>query len=231
MKITFPDGSSRDYDSGTTLTQIAQSIGPRLARESLAAMVNGALVDMNTPLNDDSEVRFVTFKDEEGVDVFRHSSSHVMAQAVKRLYPEAALAIGPPIEDGFYYDIDVSESINEDDLKRIEEEMAKIVSEKIPFTREVLPRNKAIELFKQLGESYKVEMINELDDDNVSVYRQGDFVDMCLGPHVPDTGYVKVYKLLHTAGAYWRGDEHNKMLQRLYGTSWLGCRNRVYYGH
>ncbi len=220
MKITFPDGASRDYDAGTTLTQIAQSIGSRLARESLAASVNGALVDMNTPLDEDSEVRFVTFKDEEGVDVFRHSSSHVMAQAVKRLYPEAALAIGPPIKDGFYYDIDVSQSINEDDLKRIEEEMAKIVSEKIPFTREVLPRDKAIELFTQLGESYKVEMINELADDNVSVYRQGDFVDMCRGPHVPDTGYVKVYKLLHTAGAYWRGDEHNKMLQRLYGTSW-----------
>jgi threonyl-tRNA synthetase len=183
-------------------------------------MVNGALVDMNTLLDEDCEVRFVTFKDEEGVDVFRHSSSHVMAQAVKRLYPEAALAIGPPIEDGFYYDIDVSESINEDDLKRIEEEMARIVSEKIPFTREVLPREKAIELFEQLGESYKVEMINELADDTVSVYRQGDFVDMCRGPHVPDTGYVKVYKLLHTAGAYWRGDEHNKMLQRLYGTSW-----------
>ncbi|MDF1536399.1 MAG: threonine--tRNA ligase [bacterium] len=220
MKITFPDGTSRDYDKGTTLAQIAQSIGSRLARESVAASVNGVLVDMNTPVDEDSEVRFVTFRDEEGADVFRHSSSHVMAQAVKKLYPDAALAIGPSIEDGFYYDIDLSESINDDDLRRIEEEMAKIVSEKIPFTREVLPRDRAIALFRGLGETYKVEMINELPDDTVSIYRQGDFVDMCRGPHVPDTGYVKAFKLLHTAGAYWRGNEHNKMLQRLYGTSW-----------
>ncbi|MDT8395671.1 MAG: threonine--tRNA ligase [bacterium] len=220
MKITFPDGTSRDYDKGTTLAQIAQSIGSRLARESVAASVNGVLVDMNTPVDEDSEVRFVTFRDEEGADVFRHSSSHVMAQAVKKLYPDAALAIGPSIEDGFYYDIDLSESINDDDLRRIEEEMARIVSEKIPFTREVLPRDRAIALFRGLGETYKVEMINELPDDTVSIYRQGDFVDMCRGPHVPDTGYVKAFKLLHTAGAYWRGNEHNKMLQRLYGTSW-----------
>ncbi|MGD8352794.1 MAG: threonine--tRNA ligase, partial [Pseudomonadota bacterium] len=144
----------------------------------------------------------------------------VMAQAVKRLYPEAKLAIGPPIEDGFYYDIDLPESITEEDLKRIEEEMDRIVAEKIPFEREVLTRDEAIRLFRKLGEDYKVEMIEDMDEDTVSIYRQGDFVDMCRGPHVPDTGYVKSYKLLHTAGAYWRGDEHNKMLQRLYGTSW-----------
>jgi threonyl-tRNA synthetase len=143
-----------------------------------------------------------------------------MAQAVKRLYPEAKLAIGPPIEDGFYYDIDLPESITEEDLKRIEEEMDRIVAEKIPFEREVLTRDEAIRLFRKLGEDYKVEMIEDMDEDTVSIYRQGDFVDMCRGPHVPDTGYVKSYKLLHTAGAYWRGDEHNKMLQRLYGTSW-----------
>jgi threonyl-tRNA synthetase len=144
-----------------------------------------------------------------------------MAQAVKRLYPNAKLAIGPPIQDGFYYDIDVSESINEEDLKRIEKEMDKIVAQKIPFTREIMSREDAIGLFEQLGEVYKVELIKEIEDNTVSVYRQGDFVDMCRGPHVPDTGYVKSYKLLHTAGAYWRGDEHKKMLQRLYGTSWF----------
>ena len=155
------------------------------------------------------------------MDIFRHSSSHVMAQAVKRLYPNVKLAIGPPIKDGFYYDIDVPESINEEDLKRIEKEMDRIVAEKVPFTREVLSREEAIKLFEQLGEEYKVELIKEIQDDTVSVYRQGDFVDMCRGPHVPDTGYVKVFKLLHTAGAYWRGDEHKKMLQRLYGTSWV----------
>jgi len=221
LKITFPDGSSRDYEAGTTLAQVAESIGPKLAKASLAGEVNGSLVDMDTPLEEEASVRLLTFSDEEGVDIFRHSSSHVMAQAIKRLYPGAKLAIGPPIKDGFYYDIDVPESLNEDDLKRIEKEMDKIVSEKIPFTREVLPREKAIELFEQLGEEYKVELIKEIEDDTVSVYRQGDFVDMCRGPHLPDTGYVKSYKLLHTAGAYWRGDEHNKMLQRLYGTSWF----------
>ncbi len=220
MKITFPDGTNRDYDSGTTLAQIAESIGSGLARVSLAASVNGTLLDMDTPVNEDSDVRFVTFKDDDGVDIFRHSSSHVMAQAIKRLYPDAALAIGPPIEDGFYYDIDLDKSLNEDDLKKIEVEMKKIVSEKVPFTREVLQKDEAIALFEQLGESYKIELINELEDDSVTVYRQGDFVDMCRGPHIPDTGHCKSFKLLHTAGAYWRGDEKNKMLQRLYGTSW-----------
>ena len=229
MKVTFPDGSSRDYEAGTTLAQVAESIGAKLAKDSLAAEVNGSLVDMTTPLDKEAQVRFVTFKDEEGVDIFRHSSSHVMAQAIKRLYPEAKLAIGPPIEDGFYYDIDLPESISEDDLERIEEEMGRIVSEKIPFTREILPREEAIELFKKLGEDYKVELIDDIDDDTVSIYRQGDFVDMCRGPHLPDTGYLKSYKLLHTAGAYWRGDEHNKMLQRLYGTSWFDKKDLKIY--
>lgn len=229
MKITFPDGSSREYEPGTTLAQVAESIGPKLAKASLAAEVNGSLVDMTTPLEEGAEVRFLTFDDEDGVDIFRHSSSHVMAQAVKRLYPNVKLAIGPPIQDGFYYDIDVPESINEEDLKRIEKEMDRIVDQKIPFTREVLTREKAIELFEQLGEGYKVELIREIEEDTVSVYRQGDFVDMCRGPHVPDTGYVKSFKLLHTAGAYWRGDENNKMLQRLYGTSWFDKKDLKIY--
>jgi len=229
LKITFPDDSSREYEAGTTLAQIAESIGPGLAKAALAAEVNGSLMDMATPLEKEAKVRFLTFKDEDGVDIFRHSSSHVMAQAVKRLYPEAKLAIGPPIQDGFYYDIDVSESINEEDLKRIEKEMGRIVAEKIPFTREILSREEAIELFKQLGEEYKVELIQEIEDDTVSVYRQGDFVDMCRGPHLPDTGYLKSYKLLHTAGAYWRGNENNKMLQRLYGTSWFDKKDLKIY--
>lgn len=221
MKITFPDGSNKDFETGTTLAQVAESIGAKLAKASLAAELNGTLVDMTTPLKEEARVRFLTFSDEEGVDTFRHSSSHVMAQAVKRLYPEAKLAIGPPIEDGFYYDIDLAERISDDDLNRIEEEMDRIVAEEIPFTREVLPREEAIRLFKELGEDYKVEMIEEMDEDTVSIYRQGDFVDMCRGPHVPHTGYIKSYKILHTAGAYWRGDEKKKMLQRLYGTSWF----------
>jgi threonyl-tRNA synthetase len=229
LKITFPDATVKEYEKGTTLAGIAESIGPKLAREALAAKVNGSLLDLVTPVDGDSEVRFLTFDDENGLDIFRHSSSHIMAQAVKRLYPEAKLAIGPPIEDGFYYDIDVSERITEDDLKRIEEEMGRVISEKIPFTREVLAREEARDLFRRLGEDYKVELIDDLDAETVSIYRQGDFVDMCRGPHVPHTGYVKAYKLLHTAGAYWRGDEHNKMLQRLYGTSWFEKKDLAAY--
>ena len=221
MDITFPDGSSQEYPDGTTLGQIARSLGGKVAAEALAAKVNGNLLDLDTPLHEDTSVRFLTFSDEAGLDIFRHSSSHVMAQAVKRLYPQAKFAIGPPIEDGFYYDIDLPERITEEDLKTIEEEMGRVVGEKIPFERDVLSREKALELFRGLGEDYKLELIQDLGDGNVSVYRQGDFVDLCRGPHVPNTGYIKSFKLLTVAGAYWRGDEHNKMLQRIYGTSWF----------
>lgn len=221
MDITFPDGSSQEYPDGTTLGQIARSLGGKVAAEALAAKVNGNLLDLDTPLHENTSVRFLTFSDEAGLDIFRHSSSHVMAQAVKRLYPQAKFAIGPPIEDGFYYDIDLPERITEEDLKTIEEEMGRVVGEKIPFERDVLSREKALELFRGLGEDYKLELIQDLGDGNVSVYRQGDFVDLCRGPHVPNTGYIKSFKLLTVAGAYWRGDEHNKMLQRIYGTSWF----------
>jgi len=221
LDITFPDGSSQEYPDGTTLGQIARSLGGKVAAEALAAKVNGNLLDLDTPLHENTSVRFLTFSDEAGLDIFRHSSSHVMAQAVKRLYPQAKFAIGPPIEDGFYYDIDLPERITEEDLKTIEEEMGRVVGEKIPFERDVLSREKALELFRGLGEDYKLELIQDLGDGNVSVYRQGDFVDLCRGPHVPNTGYIKSFKLLTVAGAYWRGDEHNKMLQRIYGTSWF----------
>jgi threonyl-tRNA synthetase len=221
MKITFPDGSSRDYDSGTTLGEVAASIGSRLGRDALAAEVNGELRDLDAPVEDGASVNFLTFKDAVGEDIYRHSSSHVMAQAVKRLFPEAKLAIGPSIEDGFYYDFEVPETFSEEDLATIESEMKKIVAEKIPFTREDMPRDEAIRLFREMGEQYKVELIEELEDDTVSVYRQDDFVDLCRGPHVPHTGYIKAYKLLSLAGAYWRGDEKRQMLQRLYGTSWF----------
>jgi threonyl-tRNA synthetase len=180
---------------------------------------DGELVDMNTPVEGDAEIRFITFKDPEGEDIFRHSASHVMAQAVKRIFPDTKLAIGPSIEDGFYYDFDTSEVLTEDNLARIEEEMARIVSEHIPYVREELSKDDAIALFRERGEDYKVEMIEAIDEDTVSLYRQDDFIDMCRGPHVPDTGYVKSHKLLSLAGAYWKGDEHNKMLQRIYGTA------------
>jgi len=219
MKITFPDGSSKDYSEGVSLGEIASSIGERLGREALAARLNGELVDMNTPVEGDAEIRFITFKDPEGEDIFRHSASHVMAQAVKRIFPDTKLAIGPSIEDGFYYDFDTSEVLTEDNLARIEEEMTHIVSEHIPYVREELSKDDAIALFRERGEDYKVEMIEAIDEDTVSLYKQDDFIDMCLGPHVPDTGYVKSHKLLSLAGAYWKGDEHNKMLQRIYGTA------------
>jgi len=231
LKITFPDGSARDYDSGATLLDIANSIGSRLGKEALAADVNGILTDMSFAPVEDSEVRFLTFKDDIGKEIYWHSTSHVMAQAVKRLYPDAKLAIGPSIEDGFYYDIELEEKIGEEDLARIEEEMKKIISERIPFIRQDLPREDAISLFADLGEDYKVEMIREFEDDEMSVYRQDDFVDLCRGPHVPDTGYIKSYKLLSLAGAYWKGDERNTMLQRLYGTSWFEKKDLKAYLH
>ena len=219
MKITFPDGAKKDFKAGITPAQIVVEIGPRLAKESLAASVNGELVGMEEPLDGDADIRFITFDDPEGRDIYRHSASHVMAQAVKRIFPATKLAIGPSIKDGFYYDFDLPETISDEDLERIEKEMDRIISERIPYTKEVLPKDEAIKLFEEQGEEYKVELIQEIPDDSVSVYRQGDFVDLCRGPHVPDTGYVKSFKLLSLAGAYWRGDEKRKMLQRIYGTA------------
>ncbi len=220
MKITLPDGSQKEFSDNTTLSEIAASIGARLGKESIAAVVDDRLVDLDIVPVNDSQVRFVTFDDPEGKDIFRHSASHVMAQAVKRLFPGTELAIGPSIEDGFYYDFEFPDTITEEDLPRIEEEMNRIVSQKIAYTREELPRDDAIKMFKDLGEAYKVELIEEIDDETVSIYRQDDFVDMCRGPHVPDTGYIKSFALLSLAGAYWRGDEKNKMLQRIYGTAY-----------
>lgn len=220
MKITLPDGSQKEFARNTTLSEIATSIGSRLGKDSLAAVMNDRAVDLvNSPVND-SEVRFLTFDDPEGKDIFRHSASHVMAQAVKRLFPGTKLAIGPSIEDGFYYDFELPETITEDDLERIEDEMNRIISQKIAYTREEIPKEEAIQMFRDLGEDYKVELIQEIDDDTITVYRQDDFVDMCRGPHVPDTGYIKSFALLSLAGAYWRGDEKNKMLQRIYGTAY-----------
>ena len=219
MKITFPDGSSREFENGTTLGGIADSLGGRLAREALAAEVDGRLMDLGLPMDKDANIRFLTFEDPEGEKVFRHSASHVMAQAVKRLFPDTRLAIGPAIENGYYYDFDTTEAFHEEELNRIEEEMAHIVKERLPLVREVLPKDEAVALFREREEDYKVEMIEAIEDDAVSIYRQGDFIDMCRGPHVPDTGYIKCNKLLSVAGAYWRGDEHNKMLQRIYGTA------------
>lgn len=220
IKITFPDNSVKEFDEGVTPFEIASSIGPGLAKAALCAEIDDHLVDMNVPVTEDTPIRFITFRDPEGEDIFRHSSSHIMAQAVKRLYPGARLAIGPSIEDGFYYDIHFPEPITQDDLPRIEEEMKKIVKEDYPFKREALSREDALKLYKDMGNKYKQEVISELPPDcEVSFYRQNEFMDMCRGPHVPSTGYVKAFKLTAVAGAYWRGDETRDMLTRIYGTS------------
>ena len=220
VKVTFPDGSIKEYPRGTTPAEIAASIGTRLERDAIAALLNDNLVDLNLPITGDATLRILTFNDEAGTDVFRHSSSHVLAQAVKRLYPDAKLAIGPAISDGFYYDIEFRGDFSAEDLDKIEKEMHSIVDENIPVRREEMSRKDAIAMFRSLGEDYKVELLNEIEDDIVSVYRQGDFVDLCRGPHLPSTGRVKAFKILSVAGAYWRGDEKRQMLQRIYGTSY-----------
>ncbi|WP_073342124.1 threonine--tRNA ligase [Caldanaerobius fijiensis] len=220
MNVRLKDGSVRQFDNGVTLKDIALSISPALAKKVLGARVNGIVKDLSTPLNEDTTVEFLTFDDQEGMDIFRHTSSHILAQAVKRIFPEAKLAIGPAIENGFYYDFDIDHAFTPDDFQRLEEEMHKIIKEDYKIERFELSRSEAIALMKSRNEPYKVELIENLPEDaTISFYKQGEFVDLCAGPHLPSTGYVKAIKLLSVAGAYWRGDERNKMLQRIYGTS------------
>jgi len=220
LQITLKGGEVRLYPSGTTPLEIARDINPRLAREALVARVNGVLVDLTRPIESDAAVEFFTFEDELGRRVYRHSTAHILAQAVKRLYPGAKLAIGPAIADGYYYDFDIARPFTPEDLDRIENEMRAIIKEDLPIQRIEVSREEAIRLFQEAGETYKVELIRELPDEEViSCYRQGEFIDLCAGPHVPSTGRIKAIKLLNVAGAYWRGDERNRMLQRIYGTS------------
>jgi threonyl-tRNA synthetase len=219
IKITFPDGSQKSYESGVTLLEIAQSLGRRLAKDALVARVDGKLVDLSRKLEHDASVEFLTFETEEGKDVFRHSSSHLMAHAVQDLFPETKFGIGPAIENGFYYDFDKPDGFTESDLGAIENEMRELVAAKIPFVRHEVPRKEALERFRKRSEQYKVELIEGIEDDTVSIYDFGEFTDLCTGPHVPDSSYIKAFKLTNLAGAYWRGDERNKMLQRIYGAS------------
>ena len=219
VKITLPDGSEKKYDSGVTVEEIAYSIGSGLGRDAIAGVVDGKKVDVYYEIEADAELSIITIDSEEALEVIRHTASHVMAQAVKRLYDNVQVAIGPDIEDGFYYDFDLEESFNQDSLEKIEAEMQKIIDEDLEVRRKELPREEAIDLMEARNEAYKIELINELDGEMISLYFQGDFVDLCRGPHLPSTGYVKAFKLLNTAGAYWRGDENNAMLQRIYGTA------------
>ena len=220
VKIILPDGSAKEYAAGTTLGEAVKKLSNSLAKKVLAANVNGELTDLRKELVDGSEVAFLTFEEDGGKQTLRHTASHILAQAVKRLWPEAKLAIGPAIDKGFYYDIDMEHTLTPEDLGKIEKEMSRIVKENLPITKSVMSRQEAIEFFKSKNEDYKVELIEDLPEDAViSCYAQGDFIDLCAGPHVASTGKVKAFKLQSIAGAYWRGDEKNKMLQRIYGTA------------
>ena len=217
--ITFPDGSKKQYEKGITGLDIASDISKSLAKKAVACKVNGNMYDLTRPIEDDSEITILTVEDAEGLEVYRHTSSHIMAQAVKRLFPEAKVAIGPAIEEGFYYDFDLEHHFTPEDLSKIEAEAHKIIKENHPTKRIEMKKDEAIKFFEDKGETYKVELISELEDGTITFYQQGDFIDLCRGPHLPSTGKVKAFKILHSAGAYWRGDEKNPMLQRIYGTA------------
>ena len=220
MKITFPDGSVREFAEGVSAFDVAEAIGPRLRKATIACEIDGERADAFAPIHKDCMLKLLTFADEGGRWAYRHTASHMLAQAVKRLYPEVKLAIGPAIDNGFYYDFDAPEPFSPADLEAIEKEIAKIEKENFKLERFELPRREAITYMEQLGEPYKVELINDLPEDAViSFYRQGEFVDLCAGPHAESTGKVKNVKLMSVAGAYWRGSEKNKMLQRIYGTA------------
>ncbi len=220
--VILKDGSVKEYPQPVTPLKVAEDISPRLAKEVLVARVNGALWDINRELPEQAELELLTFDDPEARDVYRHSSAHLMAQAVKEMFPDAKLAIGPAIEDGFYYDFDLKQPLTPADLERIEQRMQELAREDIQIERMVLSREDALRFFRELGEEYKVELIRELPAEaEISLYKQGNFVDLCAGPHVGSTGRIRAFKLTSVAGAYWRGDENNAMLQRVYGTSFV----------
>ena len=222
LNITLKDGAVREVAEGTSIADFVKSVSNSLAKKVLAAKLDGKTVDLATPLEKDAKVEFLTFEDADGRWALRHTGSHILAQALKRLYKNenVKLAIGPAIDNGFYYDIDMDRQLSDSDLANIEKEMKKIVKENLPLVRKEVSRDEALKLFEGLGESYKVELINDLPKDAlITLYTQGEFTDLCAGPHVASTGKVKALKLMSIAGAYWRGDEHNKMLQRIYGTA------------
>ncbi|NIK11100.1 threonine--tRNA ligase [Alkalibacillus almallahensis] len=220
IQITFPDGNTKEFPKGTTTEDIAGSISSGLKKQALAGKFNGTMVDLRQPLEEDGELQIATYRDEDGLEVLRHSTAHLMAQAIKRLYGNVKLGVGPVIEGGFYYDIDMDETISPEDLPKIEKEMKKIVDEALEIRRVDLSREEAKQRYRDLGDDLKLELIDDIPEgEQVSVYEQGDFFDLCRGVHVPHTGKIKVFKLLSISGAYWRGDSDNKMLQRIYGTA------------
>ena len=232
VAITLPDGSQKTFDSPVTVFQVAESIGPGLAKAALAGRVGGRLVDVSHLIDIDSDLSIITGRDDDGLEIIRHSCAHLMANAVQNLFPAAQVTIGPVIENGFYYDFAYERPFTPEDLEAIEKEMERLAEENIAVERSVLSRPDAVALFEKMGEKYKVEIIESIPgDEALSFYKQGDFIDLCRGPHVPATGAIKAFKLMSVAGAYWRGDSRNEMLQRIYGTAWNDKKDLKQYLH
>src|SRR3990167_8839913 len=218
--VTLPDGSTRTYAHAVTVNEVAESIGAGLARAALAGVVDNRLVDVSYTIAGDAALRIITAKDQEALEVIRHSTAHLLAQAVQQLWPKAQVTIGPVIEDGFYYDFAIDHTFSVEDLARIEAKMRELIAADLVVTRTVVTRDEAVSFFRNLGEHYKVEIIEGIPgDEALTTYRQGEFVDLCRGPHVPRTGVLGAFKLTKVAGAYWRGDSKNPMLQRIYGVA------------
>ncbi|MDT8388376.1 MAG: threonine--tRNA ligase [Thiogranum sp.] len=230
--VTLPDGSQRSFDHPVSIRDIASDIGPGLAKAALAGRVDGELVDTSHVIDHDAALSIVTERDEEGLDVIRHSTAHLLAQAVKELFPDAQVTIGPVIENGFYYDFAYQRAFTPEDLEKIENKMAELARQDLHVSRKLMPRDEAIDFFRDMGEEYKAEIIGSIPQgENISLYQQGDFIDLCRGPHVPSTGKLKAFKLMKVAGAYWRGDSNNEMLQRIYGTAWTDKKALKAYLH
>ena len=219
--VTLPDGSSRQFDSAVSIHDVAADIGPGLAKAALAGKIEGQLLDTSHIIDSDVQLAIITERDAEGLDIIRHSTAHLLAQAVKALFPKAQVTIGPVIDDGFFYDFAYEESFTPDDLLAIEKKMTELTRANLPITRSVKSRDEAVQFFRDMGEAYKAEIIESIPaNEDLSLYQQGDFIDLCRGPHIPATGKIKAFKLMKLAGAYWRGDSNNEMLQRIYGTAW-----------
>ncbi len=221
IRITFPDGTNKEYESGVTTLTIAEGISKSLVKKALAGKLNGELIDLNRPIEEDGRIEIVTPDHEDALGILRHSAAHLMANALRRLFPNIHFGVGPAIDSGFYYDTDNGKQpITSEDLPAIEAEMMKIVKENNPIVRKILTKEEALEIFG--GDPYKIELINELPEDEIiTAYEQKDFIDLCLGPHVPTTGRIQIFQLLSVAGAYWRGSSENQMMQRIYGTAFF----------
>ncbi|MDC1436098.1 threonine--tRNA ligase [Gammaproteobacteria bacterium] len=232
LTITLPDGSKREFDQHVSVHGLAEAIGPGLAKAAIAGKVDGQLVDTSFEIEQDAEVAIVTSRDPEGLEVIRHSCAHLMANAVQNLFPSAQVTIGPVIENGFFYDFAFERPFTPEDLEAIEKEMLRLSKEEVLVERSMMNRDEAVAMFKDMGETYKVQIIESIPNaEGLSFYRQGDFIDLCRGPHVPTTGHIKAFKLMSVAGAYWRGDSNNEMLQRIYGTAWTDKKDLKQYLH